>query len=341
MGSTQIAVIGSGAWGTALAAYLGHRDHEVRQWVREPELVTSIGERRENDLFLPGVEIPATVRPTTEIEHAASGVKLVVAAVPSPFARSVYRRIAPHLEPDVPVLVLTKGIEEETLALPLAVAAEELGADRPLAVLSGPSFAPEFAAGGPTAVVVAAAVPELSARLQQMLSSRDLRLYTNRDPVGVQLAGALKNVVAISAGMADGLGMGLNARAALITRGLAEMRRLGCRLGGEAATFAGLAGLGDLVLTCTGDLSRNRRVGRALARGETLQQIVERTRSVAEGVRTSRSARNLARRAGVEMPIVEEVHRILYEGSSMQESLERLLRRPLTAEDDERVAEPT
>ncbi len=341
MASAPIAVVGSGAWGTALAVHLAGLGHEVRQWVREPELVDSIGARRENELFLPGIEIPEGVLPTAEIGEAVEGVELVVAAVPSPFARSVYQKTADTLEAGVPLLVVTKGIEEETLALPLQVAAEELGAERPCAVLSGPSFAPEFAAGGPTAVVVASERAELATRLQETFSSETLRLYTNRDPVGVQLAGALKNVVAISAGMADGLGMGLNARAALITRGLAEMRRLGCRLGGEAPTFAGLAGLGDLVLTCTGDLSRNRRVGQALARGETLAAIVGRTRAVAEGVRTARSARSLSRRVGVEMPIVDEVHRILYEGGSMQESLQRLMRRPLTAEDDEPVAEAT
>ena len=223
----------------------------------------------------------------------------------------------------------------QTLALPLEVATQELGGADRLVVLSGPSFALEVAQGQPTAVVVGGARPHAGCKtLQQAISSRELRIYTNEDPLGVQLAGALKNVIAIAVGIGDGLEMGTNARAALITRGLAELSRLVLALGGRAGTCGGLAGMGDLVLTCTGDLSRNLRVGRRLGRGERLQDILSSSRSVAEGVGTARSARALARRAGVEMPIVDEVYRILHEDGRVQEGLDRLLSRPLTSEEE-------
>jgi glycerol-3-phosphate dehydrogenase (NAD(P)+) len=329
----RIAVIGGGAWGCALAIHLANRGYRVPQWVREPDLVERIRERRDNPVYLPGVRIPNAVEADHRLSECLSGVEMIVAVVPSLYARQVYREMAPHLDRGVPVLVATKGIEEGTLDLPLQVAQEELGPDRPLAILSGPSFAPEVARGSPTAIVVASELGELSVRVQQTLSSALLRLYTNPDPLGVQLAGALKNVIAISTGVADSLRMGSNVRAALITRGLAEITRLGMCLGGRASTFAGLAGLGDLVLTCTGDLSRNRQVGQRLGRGERIQDILSSSRAVAEGVRTTLSARALAREAGVQMPIVEEVHRILYEDGSPPDSLNRLMGRPLTSED--------
>jgi glycerol-3-phosphate dehydrogenase (NAD(P)+) len=328
-----IAVVGGGAWGTALAAHLGRAGKPVRLWMREPELVLRMIERRDNPAYLPGVNVPETVSPSTDLARVVDGAGLMVSVVPSPFARSVYRDLAPHLEPGVPVVVAIKGIEEGSLALPLDVASAELGADRPLAVLSGPSFAAEVAQGHPTAVVVAAADARLAQDLQHVLSSKLLRIYTNEDPLGVQLSGALKNVMAIAVGIADSLDMGTNARAALITRGLAEMSRLVAALGGNPRTTSGLAGLGDLVLTCTGELSRNRQVGRRLGRGERLEDVLAGSRAVAEGVRTTRSARDLARRAGVEMPIVEEVHRILYEDGRPETGLQRLLDRPLTSEE--------
>jgi glycerol-3-phosphate dehydrogenase (NAD(P)+) len=230
------------------------------------------------------------------------------------------------------MVIATKGIELDTLRLPLEVAAQALGAEQPLAVLSGPSFAREVALGLPTAVVVAADDPDVAHRLQGVLASRRLRIYTNPDPVGVQVSGAIKNVMAIAVGAADGLGLGTNARAALITRGLTEVTRLVIALGGQPGTASGLAGLGDLVLTCTGDLSRNLGVGRRLGLGERLEDVLAGSRSVAEGVRTARSARDLARRAGVEMPIVEEVYRMLYEDGSPEDGLARLLSRPLGSE---------
>jgi glycerol-3-phosphate dehydrogenase (NAD(P)+) len=290
-------------------------------------------QRRDNPVYLPGVPIPDEVVPVSRVEEALEGAELVVAAVPTPFAREVYSRLSRRLRPEVPVVLAAKGIEEETLALPVQIAREALGEERRCAVLSGPSFAVEVARGQPTAAVVAADSFDLAAGVQAGLSGRNLRLYTNQDVTGVQLAGALKNVIAIAAGIVDGLGLGQNTLAALLTRGLAEMTRLGLAMGGQPSTFSGLAGMGDLVLTCGSGLSRNRTVGLSLGRGERLGDILARTRMVAEGVRTARSARELARRAGVEMPIVEEVYRILYEDHPPREALDHLMSRPLTSED--------
>jgi len=329
-----MAVIGGGAWGSALAAHLARKGAEVRLWIREPDLVARMLERRDNPAYLPGVQMPESVIPCGDLSGALEDAGTVLAVVPSQYARAVYREMAPRFEDDVPLIVAAKGIEEGTLALPLTVAREELGKDRPLAVLSGPSFAVEVAQGRPTAVVIASENLALAERLQSAVSSRVLRVYTNLDPTGVQIAGALKNVMAIAIGIADSLDMGTNALAALMTRCLAEMSRLVVAVGGSAGTASGLAGLGDLVLTCTGDLSRNRRVGQRLGRGERLEDILSGSRSVAEGVRTTRSARELARASGVEMPIVEEVYRILYEDGSPDEGLDRLLSRPLTSEEE-------
>ena len=334
MSRRQVAIIGGGAWGTALAVHLGRSGAGVRLWMLEAELVTRMIERHDNPAHLPGVRVPDEVQPSSDLGEVLEGAQLVISAVPSQYARSVYRDAAPMLGAKVPVLVACKGIEEQTLALPLEVAGDELGDTDRLAVLSGPSFALEVAQGRPTAVVIAAASPMLAASLQQAVASRELRIYTNQDPLGVQLSGALKNVMAIAVGIADSLEMGTNAVAALITRGLAEMSRLVTALGGKPATTAGLAGMGDLVLTCTGELSRNRRVGQRLGRGERLQDILSGSRSVAEGVRTTRSARELALRSAVEMPIVEGVYRILYEDGRVQEGIDRLLERPLKSEDE-------
>jgi glycerol-3-phosphate dehydrogenase (NAD(P)+) len=330
----QVAVIGGGAWGTTLAVHLATRGPGVRLWMLENDLVDRMLERRDNPVYLPGVEIPEAVTPTGRLEEALAGAELILGVVPSHHARAVYGSMAAEVRAGTPVILATKGIEESGLALPVDVARETLGAaERPYAVLSGPSFAAEVARGLPTALVVASEDPELGRQLQELLSSNSLRVYTNPDVVGVQLAGALKNVIAIAAGILDGLGMGHNTLAALLTRGLAEITRLGLALGGSPSTFSGLAGVGDLVLTCTGGLSRNRRVGQALGRGELLREIVAHSSSVAEGIRTTRAARELAHRAGVEMPIVEEMYRILYEDRSPDEAWARLMSRPLTSED--------
>ena len=328
-----IAIIGGGAWGTALAVNLGRRGVPVGLWMHEEDLVRRMLARHDNPVFLPGVDIPDTVRPTHDVSAAVAGVSLVVFAVPTPFARDLHRELSRHIAPRLPVVVATKGIEEDTLLLPTEVAASCLGTDTPIAAISGPSFAEEVARGAPTAIVVAAADLQLARAIQDRLSGDTLRLYTNADVIGVQVAAALKNVVAIAAGIADGLGFGHNTLAALITRGLAEIRRLGVARGASPETFSGLASLGDLVLTCTGGLSRNRQVGQALGRGERLSDVIARMLHVAEGVRTARSARDLARQAGVEMPIVEEVHRILYEDGVPRDAVRRLMTRPLGSED--------
>jgi len=252
--------------------------------------------------------------------------------VPTPFARSLHGRLSQRIGPRVPVVVATKGIEEDTLLLPTEVAASCLAPETPIAAMSGPSFAEEVARGAPTAIVIASKDAALARTIQDRLSGETLRLYTNPDVVGVQIAAALKNVVAIAAGIADGLGFGHNTIAALITRGLAEIRRLGVARGASPETFSGLASLGDLVLTCTGGLSRNRQVGQAIGRGERLADVIARMPHVAEGVRTARSARGLAGNAGVQMPIVEEVYRILYEDGVPREAVRRLMTRPLGSE---------
>ncbi len=328
-----VAIIGGGSWGTALAVNLGRRGVPVRLYMHEVELVNRMLLRRDNPVYLPGVPIPETVTPTHELATAVSGVSLVVFAVPTPFARAVHGALAGQLGSRVPVVVATKGIEENTLLLPTEVAASCHPVRTPIAAISGPSFAEEVARGVPTAIVVAATDGALAREIQDRLAGETLRLYTNADVVGVQIAAALKNVVAIAAGIADGLGCGQNTLAALITRGLAEIKRLGVARGASPETFSGLASLGDLVLTCTGGLSRNRQVGQALGKGERLEDVIGRMSHVAEGVRTARSARDLARKAGVEMPIVEEVYRILYEDGVPREAVRRLMSRPLGSED--------
>jgi len=330
----RFAVVGGGAWGTALAVDLAREGAAVRLWMRDATLVARMRVQRDNPAHLPGIRVPDGVLPLADLVPALDGAETVVVAVPAQYARAVYRAMRPHFPPGAPVIVTCKGIEEGTLALPLDVAAAELAPPDRLGYLSGPSFALEVAQGLPTAVVMAAQDALLAGRLQERVASRSLRVYTNQDPLGVQLAAALKNVMAIAAGVADSLGLGSNAVAALITRGLAEITRLVLARGGGAGTTAGLAGMGDLVLTCTGEQSRNRRVGQRIGRGERLEDVLAGDRSVAEGVRTVRAARELAGRAGVEMPIVDEVYRILYEEGRVHEGLERLLGRRLTAEEE-------
>ncbi len=329
----SIAVLGSGAWGTALAAHCRRGGSVVRQWVREPQVAEEI-RRGENRTFLPGVPLPPGIEATTDLAAVVEDAGILLAVVPCQFARDVYRSLSGTLPADLPLVAAAKGIEEGSLMLPVEVIRDELGETRPVAVLSGPSFASDVARGKPTALVAAAEDAALADYLQDRLASAELRIYTNSDPVGVQLGGALKNVVALAAGILDGLGTGPNGRAALITRGLAEMTRLGSRLGGSPATFAGLAGLGDLVLTCTGEQSRNLTVGRRLGRGESLDHILDGATAVAEGIRTARPAHRLAQREAVRMPIVEEVNRVLYEGGDPRDGVQRLMGRPLTSEDE-------
>jgi glycerol-3-phosphate dehydrogenase (NAD(P)+) len=333
-----IALIGGGSWGTALAIHLGRRGVDVRLWVREPEIVEAIASTRRNAWYLSDIELPACVRATGDIAEALDGATLTIIAVPSEFVGATLKSIG-RLGPGVPVVSATKGFDPER-----HVRMTELIADRwpgvPVAALSGPTFAREVGLGSPTACVVASTDPGLAQRLQGELGSREFRLYTNEDVVGVEVGGALKNVIAIATGLADGLELGQNARAALITRGLAEITRLAVALGASPATLAGLAGLGDLVLTCTGGLSRNRSLGMALARGRSQASVEGETRMIAEGARTVVSALALARRHDVGLPICTEVGEVLFAGKPPADALAALLGRALRAEGDARRTGP-
>ena len=329
----RCAVIGGGAWGTAIADRLARNGHDTLLWAREADVVDSVNISHENLRFLPGAALGQTLRATIDMTEALHGASIVIYAAPSHVLRRVVAAGRTSLERDAVLAVATKGIERESLMLMTQLVASEVNHN--VVALSGPSFAAEVAAGQPTAIVAAAANVQAAHRVQHALSSPAFRVYTTDDVTGVELGGALKNVMAVATGILDGLGLGYNPRAALITRGLAEMTRLGIALGARAETFAGLAGLGDLVLTCTGALSRNRAVGVAVGQGLTLDQALAGKESVAEGVVNTQSARALATRAGVAMPIVEATHRILFEGQPPREAIVELMGRELRAERDQ------
>jgi glycerol-3-phosphate dehydrogenase (NAD(P)+) len=330
----EIGVIGAGSWGTALADLLASNGHAVTLWVYEPELAQRLPHTRENDVYLPGFTLAEGLTYTSDLAQAAAGRQLLVLVPPSQVMRQVMKQAAPHIAAGTLLVSAAKGIENDTL-LPMSdVLAQVLPAEAAglLAFLSGPSFAREVAAGMPTAVAIAAARPEVARQAQAAFSTETFRVYTNDDVIGVELGGALKNVIALAAGVSDGLGFGYNTRAALITRGLAEMTRVGVALGARPATFAGLAGMGDLVLTCTGDLSRNRSVGMELGRGRKLEEILAGMKMVAEGVKTTLAAYQLARKLGVEVPITEQMYRILYEGKDPRRAVSDLMLRELKGE---------
>ena len=321
-------VVGAGAWGTALAALLARNGHDVRIWSYEADVATAINAEHRNP-YLEGVALPDTVRAETSLCAAVEGAALVVSASPSQFVRHVMAEAAAALEPDVLLLSATKGIELGTLLRMDEVLSEVLpaGAMERFCVLSGPSFAKEVAAGSPTAVVIGSRDAAAAEQARAHFQTSTFRIYTSTDVVGVEIGGALKNVVALAAGATAGLGYGHNTLAALITRGLAEITRVGVAVGAERATFYGLAGLGDLVLTCTGPLSRNRTVGYRIGRGERLEQILSDMTAIAEGVKTTEAALELAGRHGVEMPITEQMYAILYEGRSPDDALRALMSR--------------
>lgn len=319
-------VIGAGSWGTALARVLGDKGHQVRMWSYEPAVADQINRGRENQDYLPGVKLPDSVDVFARHDEALEGAELVVAVVPSHAFRIVMEAAAPHVPPQAILLSATKGLEVDTLSRPSEVLSA-LFPDHTPVVLSGPTFAREVGEGDPTAIVAAARDTQVAQRVQAFFNTDRFRVYTNEDILGVELAAALKNVIALAAGIAAGLGYRSNSRAALITRGLAEMIRLGVAMGAHAKTFAGLAGLGDLVLTCTSELSRNRTVGMRLGQGESLDEILASMKMVAEGVKTTRAARELARRYAIEMPIVDEVHHILFEGKSPERATADLMLR--------------
>lgn len=332
----RIAILGGGSWGTALAIVLSHAHtrHSISLWVRDATLAESLRRTRENAAYLPGHKVPEPILVTSEVEGALENAKVIVGAVPAAHARGVYRRILPHLVRGTAILSATKGLEPETHLRMTEVIAQVVPADHEvrLAVLSGPSFAAEAASGHPTAVVLASRDPALTNELQEDFAGPSFRLYTNEDVLGVELAGAMKNVIAIAAGTCQGIGLGMNSIAALITRGLAEMTRLAVAVGGRAETLSGLAGLGDLVLTCTGSLSRNRHVGVELGKGRRLADILAEMKMVAEGVGTAGALLALAREAGVELPITEQVSAILHEGKPPQSAIRSIMDRPLRRE---------
>lgn len=329
----RCSVVGAGAWGTALADMLACSGHTVTLWALEADIARGIRERHENPVFLPGFALAPTLSATTDHREAMEGAELVIYATPSQHLRSVVRAGRAHIAPGAVLAVASKGIEQTTLALMSDVVEQEVPA-HPVVALSGPSFASEVAARQPTAIVAASGNASAARLAQDALSNATFRVYTHDDLVGVELGGALKNVMAVATGILEGVGLGNNSRAALITRGLAEMTRLGLAIGARGSTFAGLAGIGDLVLTCTGALSRNRAVGLEVGRGKTLEQALAGKPTVAEGVTTTKSALALAKREGVEMPIATMVHRILFDGHPAARAVPELMARGLRAEQD-------
>jgi glycerol-3-phosphate dehydrogenase (NAD(P)+) len=328
---SAVAVLGAGSWGTTLADLLARRGESVRLWAYEPEVVDAINRTHENPFFLAGFPLAPSLTAYADACEAVAGADTVVSASPSHAVRAVVRQVATAVAPGTLVVSATKGIETETLAFMSAVFAECLPRAR-FSALSGPSFAVEVYQGQPTAVVAAALDLDTARDAQRIFATSTFRVYSGQDVVGVELAGALKNVIAIAAGILEGLGLGHNPRAAVITRGLAEITRLGIAMGADPLTFAGLAGMGDLVLTTTGSLSRNRALGMALAGGQTLEQYRASHRSVAEGANASRAGVELGRRMGVELPIVEKVSEVLFAGKAPREAVTELMGRELKAE---------
>jgi glycerol-3-phosphate dehydrogenase (NAD(P)+) len=330
----RIAVIGAGAWGTALAAHAARFGHDVRLWAREDDVVRDVNEHHENRPLLPGVSLPPSIRASTNAAEVLAGAELVLLVPPSAFLRSVASSIAQHVPADARVAIATKGIENESLLLMVDVVAQAMpkvdGAS--LVALSGPSFAREVASGLPTDVVVAARDESAARDVQVALHTPFFRVYTSRDPIGVEVGGAMKNVLAIAAGACDGLGLGTNARAALVTRGLSEMARLGVALGGDPLTFMGLSGVGDLILTTTGALSRNRTLGLKVAEGADPVKYLASQRAVAEGYLTAKAAWQLAQKLGVDVPITEQVYRVLHENRPLLEAMKELMTRALKDE---------
>jgi glycerol-3-phosphate dehydrogenase (NAD(P)+) len=334
---SRVAVIGAGAWGTALAIALARKEaHSICLWANEPEVVASVASRRVNEHFLPGFVLPESIQASNDLDAALAGAEIVVSVMPSQHCRALFERMARAIHRGTLVVSCTKGLEDSTLLRMTEVITDVLSqmhSTPRVCALSGPSFAKEVARGDPTAVTVASADSDLARVVQQAFNSSRFRVYTNDDVIGVELGGALKNIIAIAAGVCDGLGLGHNSIAALITRGLAEIARLVVACGGRLDTMAGLAGLGDLVLTCTGDLSRNRSVGVDLGKGRKLPEIIANMHgAVAEGVFTTKAAVGLARKSNVEMPITEQMFAILEQGKAPQQAIEELMMRAARSE---------
>ena len=332
----KIGVIGAGSWGTTLANVLAKKGHDVTLWVYEADLSKRLQETGVNDLYLDGITLSSKLAYTNDLSEAAQNSQLILLVSPSQVMRHVLKDLKAYIPEDCLLVSAAKGIENGTLLTMSEVLQEVLGEQvaKRSAFLSGPSFAREVAAEQPTAVTVAAVNPEVAHRVQEIFSTDYFRVYTNQDVVGVEIGGAMKNVIALAAGVGDGLGFNHNARAALITRGLVEISRLGEAKGAQEATFSGLAGMGDLVLTCTGDLSRNRSVGIELGKGRKLDEILNQMRMVAEGVKTTLSAYQLATKLGVAMPITEQMYQVLYEEKDPKQAVADLMTRALTSEDE-------
>jgi glycerol-3-phosphate dehydrogenase (NAD(P)+) len=320
----RIAILGAGGMGTALALLFGKTHARVALWSRTRDHAETLARERVNHRYLPGIRIPESIIITADAPALLDAAELVVAAVPSAFLRAVLEKLASEFAPLVPFLSVVKGIEDSTFCRPSQIITETTG-DRPVAVLSGPSHAEEIARSLPASVVVAGPSPALNQAIQEQLSHEAFRVYTNPDAIGVELAGALKNILGIAAGICDGLGFGDNAKAALLTRGLVEITRLGVALGGRASTFYGLAGVGDLVTTCYSPFGRNRGVGERIGRGETLAQVLAGMVNVAEGVPTTRSVYALAQRLGIDMPITAELYQVLFEGKNPRSAVSDLM----------------
>jgi glycerol-3-phosphate dehydrogenase (NAD(P)+) len=326
--TTKIAVLGSGAMATACSILLAEHPHQcVSLWARNPDYARDMDEQRENRRLLPGVPIPDSVSVTSDIDQAAEDADILVVAIPTKFLREALMQITPHLTHDRPVVSVIKGLENETFMRPSEIIIEVLG-NRAVVALSGPSHAEEISRRLPASVVAASGDVALAKQVQQMFNTDRFRVYTNSDIVGVEFAGAMKNVIAIAAGICDGLGYGDNAKSALLTRGIVEITRFGTALGAETLTFAGLAGMGDLITTCISPYGRNRMVGERLGKGETLEQILDSMDAVAEGVTTTRSVFELAEKKDIEMPITTEVYRVLFDGKSPEEATNSLMLRP-------------
>ncbi len=326
-----LAIIGAGSWGTALSIVLAPKFEQVLLWVHEEDLAARMNATRENDVYLAGFKLPSNVDVLTDLREVVHRASVVIGVMPSHHARGLYTRMLPHIDDSMTFVSATKGIEIGTLLRMSEVIAEVTSAPK-IAILSGPTFAREVARGEPAAVVVSSSNPEVAMDVQTAFSGPSLRLYTNHDPIGVEVGAALKNVIAIGAGVCQGLGLGNNTLAALITRGLAEISRLAVAMGGEPKTLAGLAGLGDLVLTCSGDLSRNRQVGLELARGRTIEDITGSMSMVAEGVETCVAAVGLGTKFGVDLPIIQQMHAVLHQGKAPREALRDLMERTLKGE---------
>jgi glycerol-3-phosphate dehydrogenase (NAD(P)+) len=327
----KLAIIGGGSWGTALAMVLAPRSQSLKLWVFEADLAERISRSRVNDIFLPGFRLPDGIQIVRELPAALDGADIVLGVMPSHHARSIYSAMRPHLTPSMILVSATKGLEQGSLMRMSQVIEQATGESR-VAVLSGPTFAREVASGNPTAVVIASSNSEVARCVQEAFSGPTFRLYTNADPAGVEVGAALKNVIAIGAGICEGLGLGHNPTAALITRGLAEITRLAIAMGGQAKTLAGLAGLGDLVLTCSGDLSRNRHVGKELGRGRKLAEILGSMRMVAEGVETCGVAVALGAKFGVDLPIIQQMDAVMGGHKSPQDAVRELMDRALKGE---------